>query len=762
MPQLRWWEGWTPRRWTPSAGDQLGVALAALQKQGERPRPNVTGQEFGGSGTPVGGGIIKAEDYNRALQGKGAVITYDKMRRGDAQVAASLKLLKLPLLSAQWTFMPPEDGDAQDQQTADFCNSVIVDDDAMLETFSFSLRHFLLKLDFGFSPLELVWMLGPQGEYRYQRLAPRLPVSVEEWRVDENGQLVEMLQKVTRDNREQTVAIPAEYLAVFVHEREGDNYNGISALRPAYKHWYFKDQLYNIDAIRHQRFGAGTPMAQLGPGANTNPATLARVEEILEGMNAHHRAYIISPEGYTFSILTPQGSNSSGDLMQSVEHHDVMIARNILAPFLNVGQAPNGSRSSTGELIDVFYNSLDGIALEIAADFKRQITKPICDLNFNMEGRSYPTLVARNIRATDKMALATAIKALVDSDMLTPDDQIEDGLRKLMGFAPLAEGLKRGDDARPEDKAAAREAQVAQEAARQAQDARGGAPAARTGPQRVAASQRSAGPVELESIRNPTDFERQVLSFMEIPSTLDGAVAALVARLTAIREKQIREASKGIAASVGTTFEGLRASNIVMKYQGEVLAAVQAAQKLVARYGAEQVRLELKRQGAPIELRADEDEDQVLTLDIGPGPAASLMKASASNVAASLTAQLQAVIADIGTRLARAGIRGAELQRRIGQEATQSASRNIATAVRGEINEAFAVGRSAEASRRRSLIVYAVQSSLLDQGTCVECKAVDGEEFPYGSPRQIALQPPYVECKGRENCRCVQLYAYSG
>jgi predicted transcriptional regulator YdeE len=51
------------------------------------------------------------------------------------------------------------------------------------------------------------------------------------------------------------VSIPAQKLVIFTHRREGDNYEGRSSLRSAYKHWFFKDTLYRLDGIRHERQG---------------------------------------------------------------------------------------------------------------------------------------------------------------------------------------------------------------------------------------------------------------------------------------------------------------------------------------------------------------------------------------------------------------------------------------------------------------------------------------------------------------------------
>src|SRR4051812_17667393 len=58
--------------------------------------------ERGSSGTPNYGGFISGEDYNPKLDGINAFPVYEEMRRSDAQVRATLDVLKLPLISATW------------------------------------------------------------------------------------------------------------------------------------------------------------------------------------------------------------------------------------------------------------------------------------------------------------------------------------------------------------------------------------------------------------------------------------------------------------------------------------------------------------------------------------------------------------------------------------------------------------------------------------------------------------------------------------
>jgi hypothetical protein len=745
------------------AVDDKGNHISLAHLMAAVSRPTTTGSEYGATGTPVSGVVIGADDYNRELQGKNAIVTYDKMRRGDAQVAAVLKMVKLPLMGADWDFVPPEDGDATDEEIAAYCKSVLIDAGALKDGWPYTLRHILLFFDFGYTVLEKVWEVGPDGKLRYHRLAPRLAPSIEQFRIDAaTGDLAEIVQRAVKNGVEQELVIPAEYAAVFVHEREGDNYNGISLLRPIFKHWYYKDQLYNIDAIGHERLGVGIPMAELEDGAPRGNKEMAATEEVLEGIRSHHRSYIIAVPHVRFKLLQSQKENTS--LMKSVEHHDVMIARAVLAPFLNVGQAQHGTRSSTVELADVFFNSLEAVATSMANDAHAQIVKPLCDLNWPMEGRKYPRLVARNIRNVDPQLLAETLKAAVEPGVLTVTDDIENMFREVMGWDPLPESMRR-----PTTRV---------DPMSEGNSGGGGNPPAGGGSNAPAPED---APVALSAhvqgtpLRQPTAFEERVFSLAEIPRRLDYEIMALGFTLTNLRHQQVRDAAKELARLDAASpdrspFSRLRPQDFRLKHEGAILAALKKAQQAVAEYGAEQVRLELRRQGAPIELSLDTEDDKVLMLDEvtaragmnSPSSVRTQLATSARATSDALNAQMRSVLLQEAVRLRRTGLTGDALESAIVDAVLPSAARNVATPVRGEVHEAFALGRSAEAARNRDRIAYAVYSAVLDNRTCSPCGSMDSQMFEMGTEEQVRSQPPYVHCVGKENCRCVQLYVYSG
>src|SRR6266568_3610790 len=107
---------WPP---TPGAWAKAYSARAPLQSAPVAPVPAPTPGDrplapgsvprgefeatFGISGTPIPSGFLyDLGEYNPELAGRSALPTYEKMRRGDAQVRATLAACKLPVQSAKW------------------------------------------------------------------------------------------------------------------------------------------------------------------------------------------------------------------------------------------------------------------------------------------------------------------------------------------------------------------------------------------------------------------------------------------------------------------------------------------------------------------------------------------------------------------------------------------------------------------------------------------------------------------------------------
>lgn len=392
-----------------------------------------TSKELGGTGTSVFGGMIQEEEYNSALSGKEGLTLYDQMRRSDATVGAALMSIKLPIRGAKW-YVQPASEEKVDIEIADFINSCLME--KMTVTWDDFLRQALLMLDYGHMVFEKVFQIVEHDNKEYvgwKKFAPRLPKSIYKW---EAGEGKEGITQQLPDGTE--VQIPMEKLAVFVNQKEGDNWDGISVLRQAYKHWYYKDNFYKIDAMSFERQGLGIPVMKLPAGYDSSDKSIA--ESLLKNIRANEQQYLLLPFGWEFEFADMKG-NTVRDPQNSILHHDRQITKSVLAQFLELGASGgSGSRALSQDHSDLFYEAEKAIARQICDVVNKYCIKQLVDMNFDVE--YYPELRFTKIGKVDFEKIANALDKLITAKVVLPDGGLEDYMREQMELPDVPEDEK--------------------------------------------------------------------------------------------------------------------------------------------------------------------------------------------------------------------------------------------------------------------------------------------------------------------------------
>lgn len=761
------------------------------------------GAERGATGTENYGGVITGEEYNPALAPPNCFRIYDEMRMSDPNVQASLEIVKTPIMSANWTVQPPKDPTPQEQEVADFCQSALFERGAMADTWSYFLEHALLQLDFGVSPFERVWTLGADGRIRLKRLAPRLPKTIQKWKIDETkgtGALEAMEQLAMKDGRFQTLTIPAEALSVFVRKREGDNWWGRSILRSAYKPWYYLCQAEKAEAVRIYRYGVGIPLVSREKDYGPKEGELEKVEQIAKGIVSHERAYIVTNSAWTWKILIPEGgSGGVTGTREAIDGHGKSIMRNVLAEFMaGGGEGLNSGRTRT--LANVFASALYTQADDICLVLDLSVLRPLCNFNFQMEAQKlrYPTIVANDVTDIDVKQMADILTRLCAVKIVTADDDLEGFLRELLGVPAMSEeakgksrervvvppgfnpsdpkGKKKkpGDDDNPDDDddddAIEEDDVVKEKAARALRDAR---PA-------IAAS-KATRLFTLDGrdyCRQPTNFELRVFSLKDVPDSLDRATQELVDVLASIRRQQLTKLAGQIAKKDARTstgeFTDLRPNQFSVSMKSDVERAIKVQLQVIANFGADQVRSELAKQADSHDAVALEAINASVhasyTLDqfvlAGAGGNKTIAK-SALTTSAKVATETETDywfnrILETATRQRRGGTQGDELAEAIQQSLLPELETGLKALAKGELNEAFSIGRATEATKLSDQIGDVEYSCLLDANSCDKCVDEDGKTFAFESAEYFRTLPPFKDCDGNKGrpdaCRCVHLF----
>lgn len=400
-------------------------------------------EEKGFSGTLIFQGIITSEEYNRTLTGVSGYKTYDIMRRSDSTVRQALQIVKLPLLSATRNIEPARDKDGnvtpKAQKYADFAKQQLFERNIDFDQF---MKEGLGCFDFGFSVFEKVFgadKFEGQTVIGLSKLASRKQTTIAAW-VGEND--TEGITQLTADGGK--AYIPRIKLAVFTHDREGDNYEGIALLRSIYKDWDIKDKLVLVNAMALEKHGMGMPIVSERDDQTASPDDQAEAEAVLSNVRANEAAFMKIPKTMQVEMMDMKG-NTTKEIIPTLNYHDGRIMAGVLARFMELGgSSGTGSQSLSTDLSSLFMKAEETAAKQFASVVNNDIIKQLIDLNFS-DGESvgYPTLVFNDIADDDTVALSSSLANLANAGLLTPDMDLEENLRERYNVPEMSESTKK-------------------------------------------------------------------------------------------------------------------------------------------------------------------------------------------------------------------------------------------------------------------------------------------------------------------------------
>jgi hypothetical protein len=365
---------------------------------------------------------LRAE-YNRDLIGVQGLQKYDEMRKSDGTVRGTLREVKTPILGARW-FIEAKSESTRDQNAADFVWWNL--QESMSLPFGQLIHECLLMLEFGYYMFEKVWTEGRWNNkdvLYLKKLAPRHPVDVVDWHYDSNGGPAGVDFTNPDPLDPDPVPISIKKLLVFSFDKEAGNIQGISLLRSAYKHWYYKEMLYKIDAIQKERHGIGVPVIKLPPNFTASDKALAQA--MGRNLRTNETAHLVLPPNWEVFFAKLEGQPV--DALKSAVHHDLQIQKNIMAPFLD---KPVGA-----DEMGTFHAACRFIA-DIIADTINKYAIPQL-VSYNYERVGMPRLRATNIGSkVDLRTLSFALRNFVGAKLIEPDERLETYLRDISDLPP--------------------------------------------------------------------------------------------------------------------------------------------------------------------------------------------------------------------------------------------------------------------------------------------------------------------------------------
>lgn len=399
-----------------------------------KPSTRRLGKIFGQSGTIINSGQITSEEYNYRLTGLAAIRQYEIMRRSDSTVHSALQMVKLPLLGLERDIEAASD-DEFDQEVAAFIKRELFERNVNFHDF---MRQMMTCFDFGFAVAEKTYELTTfNGKTRVgiAELGFRKQVSIHAWETKEKE------PGVTQQLIGNTVSIPQEKLMIFSTDKEGENYNGISLLRYAFKDWDIKDKLILVNAIGLEKLSMGIPVVEFDTNVSEKEKEAAR--NYLRQMRANEEAYLEKPKGSMVEMLDMKAS-STKDVLPTIKYHDRQILLSVLGQFLDLGSSSGSGSRAVGDVhSDLFMLSEEAANKFLVSVVQEQLIKQLCDLNYSELPNGYPQLTSGHVKDDDVQALADAYQKFSSANLLTPEPELEQHIRKQLGAPDLPEDLQK-------------------------------------------------------------------------------------------------------------------------------------------------------------------------------------------------------------------------------------------------------------------------------------------------------------------------------
>lgn len=396
------------------------------------------------------------EEFLPELQGIRGVHAYTEMADNDATVGAILFAIEMLMRNCDFTVEPGGDTE-KDKEAAEFVESCMND---MERTWADTLSEILSFLTYGWSYHEIVYKRrvgrtsDPRTNSKYsdgligwRKLPIRSQDTLVGWEYkDGTDDLIGMTQQPPPDYEKVTISI--DRALHFRTRSRKDNPEGRSILRTAYRAYYFKKRLEEIEGYGMERDLAGFPVlyspADMDIWDPDDPDMVRNrleAERIVSGIRRDALEGVVLKGGFDQGTgwkleLLASGGKRQFDTNAIIDRYDKRIATSVLADFVMLGQQQVGSFALADSKTKIFALAI-GTYLDVICEvFNNQGIPRLIDINGDhFKGfTDYPKMKHGDIEEVDLQQFATFIKQMIDSGVIVPDEALEEEVRRIGGL----------------------------------------------------------------------------------------------------------------------------------------------------------------------------------------------------------------------------------------------------------------------------------------------------------------------------------------
>ena len=416
---------------------------------GEQKQFGLAFKEIGNTGLRESSGAIY-EEFLPKLQWPRAGAVYQEMSYNDPVITAILLCSRQLIRKVEWS-VEAASKSAADVEAAEFLETCMND---MSTTWSAFIDDLMSFFEYGWSYMEIVYKKrnGPKGKkgsskyddnrIGWRKISGRSQTTLHSWDIDEYGTIRGMRQYTSSG----IVFIPIERALLFRTTTARNNPEGKSFLRGAYRPWYFKKHIEEVEGIGIERDLAGLPVITAPAGLDLfdkdNPKAVETKNNALKLVSSIRRDKnegIVLSDGWKIDLLS-SNSNRQFDTNAVINRHDQRIAITMLSDIVMMGGDKVGSFALAKTKESMLAAALDA-QLANVVDILNEIAIPrLFALNTFTGLSGLPKFKVTSVITPNLTELGNFIKALSGAKMpLFPDIDLENYLRRLVNFPEVAE-----------------------------------------------------------------------------------------------------------------------------------------------------------------------------------------------------------------------------------------------------------------------------------------------------------------------------------
>lgn len=415
----------------------------------ERGLPRPPTNQLGVSGLNYMGNNVY-EEFLPHLRHPRAIKVYQEMSSNDPVIGAVLYMSEQLIRKTPWRVEAGGSTQA-DLDAKQFLEECMHDMESTWDDF---LAEALSCFVYGFSFHEIIYKYRRghssngrfNSQYNDHRIgwrdfAPRAQSTLLGWEFDEVGNPTAFIQQ--SPPRFDTTTIPISRGLLFRVQATKKNPEGKSLLRNAYRPWYFKKRIEEIEGIGIERDLAGLPVIMAPQGFDiydsTNPEAVKMLhiaQSIVSGVRRDSNEGLVLPADWEFKLLSTGGARQF-DTSAIVTRYDSRIAMSLLSDIIMLGSNSVGSFAMAEVKKSLLAGALEAQLGMIAGVINRNAVEPLFRYNSFPGITKLPKLIPGEVETPDLDTLGNYFRSV--GLRLDDDYELNSFIRQAASMPVLSE-----------------------------------------------------------------------------------------------------------------------------------------------------------------------------------------------------------------------------------------------------------------------------------------------------------------------------------